>query len=343
MKILKIKITLLITLILIAAGLFAIPLSVLIVQESEKIADSIRAFNKECAGVDDTSQRYTECFKKRGDIGRELSGFVMLVQQETNLLGDPAEERTRLQEQQATLSESQKAEITKQWGTDALDIEAELKHSDARRHDMKLQIRWATYYFACLGREDASECKAEKAALDKEEYPFGRVGLMSQDPTHVGEEEAKHWHPMKVISVIKSGQGLPALVGEEDAVGIIEDFVKALASNDLNRQLGYYADRVDYYDFGQVTKQIVRKDLEHDIARWPDRTYSITSPPKITPDNSGLDNNGFIAEFPMRYTLTSPKGTSSGTLQMTVRLKPQAQNWQVVGIQKKAIQAARER
>jgi hypothetical protein len=242
----KTEVTLAITLILFAAGLFTVPLSVLIVQESEKIADSIRAFNKECARVDDTSERCTECFKKRGDIGRELSGFVMLVQQQTNFLGESVEEGARLQEQQASLSESQKTEITKQWGTDALDIEAQLKRSDARRHDMKLQIRWATYYFACLGREDSAECKAEKAALDKEEYPFGRVGLMSQDPTHVGEEEAKHWHPMKVISVIKSGQGPPVLVGEEAAVGFIEEFVKALASNDLNTQLGYYADRVDY-------------------------------------------------------------------------------------------------
>jgi hypothetical protein len=87
---------------------------------------------------------------------------------------------------------------------------------------------------------------------------------MSQDPTHVGDEEAKHWHPMKVISVIKSGQGPPVLVGEEAAVGFIEEFVKALASNDLNTQLGYYADRVDYYDMRQVTKQVIRKDLEHD-------------------------------------------------------------------------------
>jgi hypothetical protein len=83
--------------------LCAIPLTVLIEQESEKIADSIRAFNKECAGVDDASPRYTECFNKRGDIGKELSGFVMLVQQEANFLGEPAKERARLQEQQANL------------------------------------------------------------------------------------------------------------------------------------------------------------------------------------------------------------------------------------------------
>jgi hypothetical protein len=320
------------------SGVLAIPLSVLIVQESEKIADSIRTFNKECAGVDDTSERYTECFKKRGDIGKELSGFVMLVQQEMNFLGDPTKQRARLQEQQATLSESQKAEIRKQSGTDALDTEAELKRSDARRHDMKLQIRWATYYFACLGREDALECKAEKAGLDKEEYPFGRVGLMSQDPTHVGEEEAKHWHPMKIISVIKSGQGPPALVSEEAAVDFTEKFVKTLAINDLNTQLGYYADRVDYYDIRQATKQVIEKDLEHDIAKWPNRSYAISASPKIT-----ATDDGFTAEFPMTYTLTNSAGTSSGKLRMTLRVRPQAETWQVTGIQKKVTQTTGKR
>jgi hypothetical protein len=334
----KTKVTLAIMLTLFAAGLFAVPLSVLIVQESEKIADSIRAFNKECVGVDDTSERYTECFKKRGDIGRELSGFVILVQQETNFLGDPAEERARLQEQQATLSESQKAEITKQAGADALDIEAQLKRSDARRHDMKLQIRWATYYFACLGREDASECKAEKAALDKEEYPFGRVGLMSQDPTHVGDEEAKNWHSMKVIPVIKSGQGLPVLISEKAAVGFIEKFANTLASNDINTQVGYYADRVDYYDIKGATKQVIEKDIEHDIAKWPNRSYAMSASPEIK-----ATDDGFTAEFPMTYTLTNSKGTSRGKLRMTVRVKSQAENWQVTGIQKKVTHATGKR
>jgi hypothetical protein len=46
-----------------------------------------------------------------------------------------------------------------------------------------------------------------------------------------------------------------------------------------------------------------------------------------------------VAEFPITYTLTNSKGTNSGTLRMTMRLKPQAQTWQVAGIQKEVIQA----
>ena len=60
----------------------------------------------------------------------------------------------------------------------------------------------------------------------------------------------------------------------------------------------------------------------------------MTTSPMVTAYGSD-----FIAEFPMTYTLTNPKGTNSGILQMTLRLKPQAQTWDIVEIQKKVIEA----
>ena len=122
----------------------------------------------------------------------------MLVQQELNFLGDPAQERAQLQEGQDKLSESQKAEIRKQHGPEALDIDAEMKRSADRRSDMRLHIGWANYWFTCLGRENDSECTAFKAALVKA-TGTGGVGLMDIDhPTQEGNEEAKHWHTMRI-------------------------------------------------------------------------------------------------------------------------------------------------
>jgi tetratricopeptide (TPR) repeat protein len=114
----------------------------------------------------------------------------------------------------------------------------------------------------------------------------------------------------------------------------VEDFVRSLAANDLDTQLRHYADRAEYYEFGPVSKEVIRKDLKHDITRWPSRIYSMPNPPSVTADGSD-----FVAEFPMTYTLTNPKGAHSGVLQMTLRLRPQAQTWQIVGIQKEVIRA----
>ena len=118
----------------------------------------------------------------------------------------------------------------------------------------------------------------------------------------------------------------------------IESFVKALSSNDLRAQLRYYAAQVDYYELGQVPKDVVRKDLQHDITTWPNRTYLIEGTPEVAPTD-----NGFDAKFRMKYTLTDSKGTSSGTLQMAIRFKLREQMPEITAIQKKVIQARRQK
>jgi hypothetical protein len=77
--------------------------------------------------------------------------------------------------------------------------------------------------------------------------------------------------------------------------------------------------------------------LEDDMATWPNRLYSMSAPPKITPTGGDL-----LAEFPMTYTLTNPEGTRKGTLQMSMRLKSVTEGWQVIAIQKNLIRAAKK-
>ena len=80
------------------------------------------------------------------------------------------------------------------------------------------------------------------------------------------------------------------------------------------RNFRYYADRAVYYEFGQASKDAIRKDLKHHITTWPNRIYSMRNPPNVTAEGSD-----FVAEFPMTYTLTNPKGTNSGVLEMMLR------------------------
>jgi hypothetical protein len=109
----------------------------------------------------------------------------------------PEEARAQLQEGESTLSDSQKAEMKQQPGW--RDIEPEIKHEMARRKDTELTVRWAQHYVHCIGSGSTAECKAEKAKLDSEQYPFGRIGLMIlEHPTHEGDKEAKHWVPVRL-------------------------------------------------------------------------------------------------------------------------------------------------
>lgn len=170
-----------------AVSLSALPLSVLITEESEEIADTIRAFNKKCGGVGDsaTEKQKSDCHKKHEAIAEALAKFVILAHEELDFLPeDPAKYRAEQQALHPDLQFDDSAEGDRQ--------------IILRRKDMQLQVRWAQYWTSCLGRENIQECKAEKAALEKENYPFGRIGLATPYPTHKGKEEAKHWHAMKV-------------------------------------------------------------------------------------------------------------------------------------------------
>ena len=71
-----------------STALFAIPLTVLVIQESEKIADTIRAFNKECPAIryDAQEQQWQKCREKRIAIAESLAGFIILANEELDIL-----------------------------------------------------------------------------------------------------------------------------------------------------------------------------------------------------------------------------------------------------------------
>ena len=141
-----------------AAGVLATPLYVIIIQESEKIADSIRAFNRDCGG--DKSFVDQPCMDRRYKLSGDLGRFVALLNTELNFLSVPVTSTP------PPGYEANAAEDEKRWAN--------------RGNDVQLHLRWAHYWMDCLGREDARECKQERAALDKEVYPFGRVGLATR-------------------------------------------------------------------------------------------------------------------------------------------------------------------
>jgi hypothetical protein len=325
---------LIVTLALCAGSLFAIPLSVLVTKESEKIADSIRVFNKECAGRGDTAteQQGKECYEKHAAIAEALAKFVILAHEELDFLPeDPAKYRAEQQAQHPELQFDTSPEGDRQ--------------TILRRKDMQLQIRWAQHWINCLGREDASECKQERAALDKETYPFGRVGLMTPYPTHVGEEEAKHWYPMKIIpaspiaSASPAGPRLPEKTApeslNEEIQTFIQAFVRDMASNDATLQMRYYNNPCRYYDQGNTSLPTVRKDIERDITAWKKRAYSLHTQPVIRK----TETLEYKVTFEMAYTLEDPKPRSSGILAMSLRLKPDNETFLITEIQKKVILA----
>ena len=118
------------------SSLFALPLTVLIFQQSAKLADEVAAWNKQCG---DKPSYDDACMKKRYKISGELGEFVALVNDELSGSVSP----------------------------DASDDF--LKEYNGRRKIMEHEVRVALYDIKCLGRPASDpQCSVESAAIDAE-------------------------------------------------------------------------------------------------------------------------------------------------------------------------------
>ena len=124
------------------SSLFAVPLTVLIFQQSAKLADEVAAWNKQCGDNPSYDEANDEaCMKKRHKISGELGQFVALVNDELDGL----------------------REISPDASDDFV------KEVNGRRKIMELEIRNALHIIRCLG-VPASEpqCSAESATIEEE-------------------------------------------------------------------------------------------------------------------------------------------------------------------------------
>jgi hypothetical protein len=131
------KLTFFLALILIPS-LFALPLTVLIFQQSAQLAKKVAAWNKQCG---DKPSYDDACMKKRYALSGELGKFVALVNDELDGLRDIS--------------------------PDASDDF--VKEVTGRRKIMELEVRNALYLIKCLGvAASEPQCHAESAAIDAE-------------------------------------------------------------------------------------------------------------------------------------------------------------------------------
>jgi hypothetical protein len=119
-------------------SLFALPLTVIIFQQSAELTKKVAAWNKQCG---DKPYYDEQCMKKRRSLSGELGQFVSLVNDELDGLRD--------------ISPEASADF--------------VKEVTGRRKIMELEVRNALYIIKCLGVPASDpQCSAESTAIDAE-------------------------------------------------------------------------------------------------------------------------------------------------------------------------------
>lgn len=87
------------------------------------------------------------------------------------------------------------------------------------------------------------------------------------------------------------------------------DYVAAMSSNDIRRQLKFYADNVNYYSNGVIDRRIVEQTLRRYHARWPRRRYTMGRAVQYSPINA---RGEIVMRFPVSFTLREGRRTVKG-------------------------------
>ena len=107
--------------------------------------------------------------------------------------------------------------------------------------------------------------------------------------------------------------------GLEALRGFVENFVHLGESNAPGAQSGFFADRVDYFNEGVVSRDFIDKDTERYNKRWPDRRFTLLDPLTVaeSPDH---DPAKVIVNFHCRINVQRPGHDVRGETENTYTL-----------------------
>jgi peptidoglycan hydrolase-like protein with peptidoglycan-binding domain len=112
----------------------------------------------------------------------------------------------------------------------------------------------------------------------------------------------------------------------------LRDYVGAFVLAGLDPRIGaeadFFADRVQYYDQGVMSREQIREDLRQYAARWPERRFWFAGDITVEPQNG----NRLRVTFPLRYELRNIAQRSSGKIDKTLVLELVGDDQQIVAV-----------
>jgi hypothetical protein len=93
----------------------------------------------------------------------------------------------------------------------------------------------------------------------------------------------------------------------------VQDYLRDAEGPDVSAQIKYYAFPVLYFDHGVVSEQFVTQDTGNYLKRWPERKYTLASPPSFfAAEKEGETTIEFTISFELRSQARNTKSKAIG-------------------------------
>jgi len=127
----------------------------------------------------------------------------------------------------------------------------------------------------------------------------------------------------------RSGDALPPAA----AASFVQSYLRAAQGPRPDEEISFYADHIDYFDSGRVSRKFVAQDQISYYRRWPNREFTLVGPPQIV----SSDGNRATVRFRMRYKVTNGRERASGVTENVLRLQQGNDGLKIIGIQERKI------
>ncbi|MDQ6808229.1 MAG: peptidoglycan-binding protein [Verrucomicrobiota bacterium] len=135
---------------------------------------------------------------------------------------------------------------------------------------------------------------------------------------------------------VASGQKLKnsPVITPVELARFASDYFAAMGSNDLKRQLKFYADSVKYYENGSIDRRIIEQTLLRYQARWPNRHYTMGREIRYGEINS---KGEIVMTFPIAFTLKDGRRTVKGQTENRLAISAATVDPRITSISEKRV------
>ena len=120
----------------------------------------------------------------------------------------------------------------------------------------------------------------------------------------------------------------------ETVTNFVQSYLRANETNDLERQLDYYAFPVDYFTHGEVGKAFVTKDNRRYMKRWPERKYELGAPVKFA---AGPKPGETVVQFPISFQVRNSHHQVSGKTRNFWTIRPEGDGLKILAIREERL------
>jgi hypothetical protein len=221
----------------------------------------------------------------------------------------------------------------------ALDVKAAVPNAagpEQSSSETWRRLRRAEHKTSAKARKTSSPTDNETPATGTEITPqsapaataavFSESAKLASVPSATASENMRPASTPPIAS-LDSG-ALAAGINTERLRDYVAAFVLAGLDKNVGAEVEFFADRVEYYDRGLMSRENIREDLKRYDERWPERHFWLAGAITVEAPNQ----NGVRVTFPLGFKLRNGNKTVNGKIDKTLVLEPTGDDLQIVAV-----------